>query len=37
MRVAKSVITYRGAVEGKQEILYFEHLQNLINESSTFK
>ena len=37
MRAAKSVITYRGAVEGKQEKLYFEHLRNLINESLTFK
>ena len=37
MGVARNVITYCGAVEGKQEILYFEHLQNLINEISTFK
>lgn len=37
MGAAKSVITYRGAVEGKQEKLYFEHLRNLINESSNFK
>ena len=36
MTKIKKVITYRGAVEGLQEILYFEHLQELINEEPTF-
>ena len=32
----KSVVTYRGSVEGLQEILYCKHLQKLINESQEF-
>lgn len=31
----KNVITYRGAVEGLQEKLYFEHLKDLINNNDS--
>lgn len=33
---AKSFITYRGAVEGLQEKMYCEHLQNLINSNNKY-
>lgn len=32
----KTVVTYRGCVEGLQEVLYFNHLQNLINNCDKF-
>ncbi len=37
MGYVKDFITYRGHVEGNQEKLYFEHVQQLINYSSEFK
>ena len=36
MRKTKSVITYRGAVEGLQEEMYCEHLKRLINNNKEF-
>ena len=36
MMKTRSVVTYRGSVEGLQEILYCEHLQRLINENEKF-
>ena len=36
MRKIKSVITYRGAVEGLQEEMYCEHLKRLINNNKEF-
>ena len=36
MRKAKSVITYRGAVEGLQEEMYCDHLKKLINNNLNF-
>lgn len=32
----KTVVTYRGCVKGLQEVLYFNHLQNLINNCDKF-